>query len=266
MSDRVWTSKGVVIPAVLSLACASAGLLAWAGASAGAQVSEASVTTLEAPSIATDAPAQPLVTPYLAATSLDSGVGTSGSGVARAWVSDMAARTGIGDVALAAYAGAALRIGTEQPTCTLGWTTLAAIGWVESQHGTIDGNALLPDGTTRTPILGPALDGGDGVGAHRAQSEDTAAHGNAEWDQAVGPMQFIGSTWRRWGADGDDDGRTDRTDIDDAAYAAARYLCADGHDLATGPGWTAAVRSYNHSDAYVASVLATADDYGARVG
>ncbi len=36
--------------------------------------------------------------------------------------------------------------------------------------------------------------------------------------------------------------------MDDAALAAARYLCASGADLATGTGWSTAVFSYNHDD------------------
>ncbi|WP_370616608.1 lytic murein transglycosylase [Mumia sp. Pv 4-285] len=182
------------------------------------------------------------------------------------WVNSMSARLGVGQAAVAAYANAALRIGVEQPACNLEWTTLAGIGWVESQHGTLGGNELLHDGTTRKPILGPALDGSEGVGAIRPGADDTTAHGNTDWDHAVGPMQFIGSTWARWGADGDGDGVSDRADLDDAAYAAGRYLCADGYDLATGTGWSAAVFAYNHSDEYVASVLATANTYAERSG
>ncbi len=56
------------------------------------------------------------------------------------------------------------------------------------------------------------------------------------WQRATGPLQFIPSTWERWGSDGDGDGVADPQDIDDAAYAAARYLCASGADLAHGPG------------------------------
>ncbi|MGH1563940.1 lytic murein transglycosylase [Mumia sp. DW29H23] len=188
------------------------------------------------------------------------------SRVAAGWVADTSTRTGIGAVALRAYAEAELRMAEEAPACRLGWTTLAGIGWVESQHGTLDGNALLADGRSREPILGPALDGSEGVAALPSSPEDSAVHGDAVWDRAVGPMQFIGSTWARWGSDGDGDGSSDRTDIDDAAYAAARYLCSNGDDLTTGSGWTAAVRSYNHSDAYVAAVLAAADEYGGRAG
>ena len=49
-----------------------------------------------------------------------------------------------------------------------------------------------------------------------------------------------------------------------AAYAAGRYLCADGHDLATTAGWNAAVLSYNHDPAYVLSVNAAAVAYATR--
>ena len=61
-----------------------------------------------------------------------------------------------------------------------------------------------------------------------------------------------------WGGDGDGDGVADPQDLDDAAYAAGRYLCADGGDLAEGPAWQAAVFSYNHAASYVAAVYAVA--------
>ena len=79
-------------------------------------------------------------------------------------------------------------------------------------------------------------------------------------------MQFIPSTWHRWASDGDGDGRSDPNDIDDAAYAAARYLCAAGADLTTGKGWQRAIRSYNHSDEYTAQVLDTANRYARASG
>ncbi|MBW9214202.1 lytic murein transglycosylase [Mumia sp. zg.B53] len=261
VNSRVAWSKGVVVPAALGVLCATVGLLTWAGAGADARVGAASVSAYDPPSTA--AATASTTAPLLATSSLDSGVGRLGSGLDRGWVSAEAGRTGIAARAVTAYARAALRLEEEDPGCRLGWTTLAGIGWVESQHGTIDGNTLLADGTTRRPIHGPALDGTGGVSALAASADDTAAHGNPAWDHAVGPMQFIGSTWRRWGSDGDGDGVADRADLDDAAYAAGRYLCANGDDLTTGSGWTAAVRSYNHSDAYVAAVLAAADSYGA---
>jgi murein DD-endopeptidase MepM/ murein hydrolase activator NlpD len=75
---------------------------------------------------------------------------------------------------------------------------------------------------------------------------------------AVGWMQFLPSTWDRWGMDGDGDGLADPWDPEDAIYSAARYLAAaDAHtDLRR------AVFAYNHSNAYVDKVMSLA----ARLG
>lgn len=178
-----------------------------------------------------------------------------------AWITEVADATGIGPVALRAYARATLQAALDAPACGLGWSTLAAIGAVESGHGTHGGATLLEDGRPTVPIVGPALDGGPGVAAIPATPESFAWHGDPDWDHAVGPMQFIPSTWARWATDGDGDGVADPQDVDDAAAAAARYLCASGGDLATGEGWWAAALSYNRSEAYAAQVLATADGY-----
>jgi hypothetical protein len=74
-------------------------------------------------------------------------------------------------------------------------------------------------------------------------------------------MQFIPSTWAIYGTDADGDGRADVFDINDAALAAARYLCAAGGNLRTRAGQVRAVLAYNHSDEYLAQVLALADAY-----
>lgn len=183
----------------------------------------------------------------------------------RTWVATVAAATGIPPVALAAYADATLALEAEQPTCRLGWTTLAAIGRLESGHGTHGGAVLGDDGRPSEPIIGPALDG-YGVAAIPATPESTAWHGDAVWEHAVGPMQFLPSSWERWAADGDGDGVADPHDLDDAALAAARYLCADGGDLSSASGWRAAVLSYNRSEDYVAAVLGAADGYALSAG
>jgi len=180
-----------------------------------------------------------------------------------AWTADVATRTGIPATAVDAYAVAELRVRREQPDCAIGWSTLAGIGWVESRHGTIDGSVLGLDGLSTPPIVGPALDGTGAFAAIRSDPAFAEFHGDATWDHAVGPLQFIGSTWRRWAGDGDGDGVADPNDVKDAAYAAARYLCHDDPDLTTGQGWADAVFSYNHDDAYVASVYAAATGYAA---
>ena len=75
---------------------------------------------------------------------------------------------------------------------------------------------------------------------------------------AVGWMQFMPSTWLRWGLDADGDGIADPWNATDAVYAAARYLAASGGqtDIAR------AIYSYNHADWYVREVLDLAQVYG----
>jgi len=180
-----------------------------------------------------------------------------------AWVTATANRVGIPAPAVLAYARATVMSDAD---CGLGWTTLAGIGWVESQHGTIGGRSLRADGTSSSRILGPALDGVGPVAAIRASPESEAWHGDARWDHAVGQLQFIPSTWADWASDGDGNGVADPNDIDDAAYAAARYLCADGRDLSTGAGWAGGIYSYNHAQSYVDAVHAAATVYAERMG
>jgi len=104
----------------------------------------------------------------------------------------------------------------------LSWTVLAAIGEIESGNGANDG---------------PSSAG------------------------ALGPMQFLPSTWAEWGIDGF--GRTGPPDIMnplDAVPSAARMLCADG--AASGPaGLSQAIFAYNHATWYVNEVLQLATEY-----
>lgn len=248
-----------VVLAVVGASCALVGLLGLAVLRTGGPGSlpQAAVPAAPAPSIATGP----------AARVADQGTSRSGvrSSVDAAWLARTAAEAGIPVPALRAYADAELVLREEQPTCRLSWNTLAGIGWVESQHGTLGGRTLAADGRSSSPILGPALDGAGGFAAIPSTPSSAAWHGDARWEHAVGPLQFLPSTWSRWGADGDGDGVADPNDLDDAALAAGRYLCADGHLLTTDPRWNAAVHSYNHDAGYVANVAAAANSYAQRV-
>lgn len=176
------------------------------------------------------------------------------------WLSRVSAATGIPVRALQAYANAQLRVAAQQPSCGLGWGTVAAIGAIESDHGRHGGAVLGENGYPTPAIRGPALDG-DGVAAI-ADTDGGRWDGDTLWDRAVGPMQFIPDTWSRWGADGNGDGVADPNQIDDAALATARYLCG-ASAMADAAGWRAAVFAYNHLDAYVDDVAAAANRYAA---
>ena len=162
--------------------------------------------------------------------------------------------------ALQAYGNAQNMVAREQPGCHLSWTTLAGIARIESNHGRFGGRTLEPDGRPSSAIIGLALDGRPGVQAIK-DTDGGVLDGDPVWDHAVGPFQFIPSTWARWKADGNGDGIADPQNIDDAAVAAGRYLCAGGKDLATGAGWWQAILSYNNSVAYVQNVFTVADGY-----
>ncbi|HJV99612.1 MAG TPA: lytic transglycosylase domain-containing protein [Arthrobacter sp.] len=177
------------------------------------------------------------------------------------WLAATAAETGIPARALQAYATGAAAANHKDPACGIGWNTVAAIGFVESAHGTYGGGSLPPAGQAAGPIVGPRLDGG-GFAAI-ADTDAGALDGDPHWDRAVGPMQFIPSTWQFAGRDGDGDGNADPFNIDDAAVSAAVYLCGGGRDLVTDRGWADAVHAYNQSDAYVAQVRETATAYAA---
>ena len=75
---------------------------------------------------------------------------------------------------------------------------------------------------------------------------------------AIGWMQFMPSTWLRWGTDANGDGVADPWNPDDAIFSAARYLAAAGGrtDISRG------VFAYNHAQWYVDEILGLARLYG----
>jgi membrane-bound lytic murein transglycosylase B len=264
---RSWTSMLAVVAAALF-----AGIAVVLTVSAHAVESERPLR--ERTAVMTGADALPAAVPAAQATppTSDPAVGSPASSVLQqareamvradpAWTAQTAAVTGIPERALRAYASAALIVKAEQPACGLGWNTLAGIGAIESAHGAHSGGSLDAAGYPQPAIRGIPLDGS--ASAALADTDGGQWDGDATWDRAVGPLQFIPATWQRWGADGNGDGVADPNQIDDAALAAGRYLCAAGEMTSAG-GWRRAVFSYNHLDSYVDDVAAAANAYAAR--
>ena len=163
------------------------------------------------------------------------------------------ARAEIPPAYLAAYMQAA-------STCPgLPWPVLAAIGSIESGHGTSGGATTAADGTVSPPIVGIALDGSGGTAAIRVPAGGSPWHDDPTWDHAVGPMQFITGTWAAWGVDANGDGVANPHNAFDAILTAARYLCGpDGQVTSIDD----AIWAYNPSVAYREAVLAKAATYG----
>jgi len=171
-----------------------------------------------------------------------------------------ASTNGIPAAALAAYQRAAQVIDSADASCNIEWPLIAAIGRVESNHGTYGGNSLSNDGVSTPGIIGIPLNGANGT--QKVADTDAGEYDRDKtFDRAVGPMQFIPSTWRVVGVDGDGDGKRNPQDIDDAALATAVYLCSGDENLGKRAGQEAAVYRYNHSQDYVNLVLSIADAY-----
>lgn len=168
--------------------------------------------------------------------------------------------SGIPAAALAAYQRAATVINAADRSCRLPWEVVAAIGRVESDHGRFGGSVLDSDGVATPGIIGIALDGRRGT-TKISDTDGGVLDGDTRFDRAVGPMQFIPSTWRTVGVDADGDGERNPQDVDDAALATAVYLCAGDVDMETNSGQRSAVYRYNHSDDYVDLVLSIAAAY-----
>ncbi|MGW7265875.1 lytic transglycosylase domain-containing protein [Streptomyces sp. NPDC054842] len=158
---------------------------------------------------------------------------------------------------LDAYKKAEASLRESKPGCNLPWQLLAAIGKVESGHAR--GGRVDASGTTYSPILGPVLNG-QGF-ANISDTDNGAYDGDTRHDRAVGPMQFIPSTWEWSGRDGNGDGVENPNNIYDAALAAGHYLCRFDHDMSVQSEMNASILSYNNSSEYLHTVLSWLNSY-----
>ncbi|MEV0016042.1 lytic transglycosylase domain-containing protein [Streptomyces tendae] len=164
---------------------------------------------------------------------------------------------GIPATVLDAYKKAESELRRAKPGCNLPWQLLAAIGKVES--GQARGGRVDANGTTIGRIIGPQLDGN---GFALIKDTDNGVYdGNSSYDNAVGPMQFIPSTWAWAGRDGNGDGKEDPNNVYDAALAAGHYLCRFDWDLSDQADLNRAILSYNNSQDYLNTVLSWLEHY-----
>ena len=162
--------------------------------------------------------------------------------------------------ALEGYRRAASLVDSADHACHIDWALVAAIGRVESNHARFGGNQLDAAGVAQPGIIGIPLDGSNGT-ARITDTDGGLLDHDTAYDRAVGPMQFIPSTWRVAGVDADGDGVRNPEDIADAATATAVYLCSGPGDLTSPIDLHAAIMRYNASESYVALVTSIAATY-----
>jgi hypothetical protein len=179
------------------------------------------------------------------------------------WAQQTGTRVGIPVVATQAYGYAELVLGRTTPGCHLSWTTLAAIAEVESNHGHFQNSVLGADGTVAPPIYGLPLNG-QGGRQMIADTDHGVIDGDPTYDRAVGPLQFIPSTWEKYKVDADNNGVADPQNINDASLTAGIYLCQNGRDLSKPDDWYSAIFSYNAVQPYADKVFQTANEYGQK--
>lgn len=166
---------------------------------------------------------------------------------------------------LDAYWRAAAHVRATRPGCPVDWALVAAVGKVETSHGTYGGAWPAADGSVAPAIVGIPLDGTRGT-ARIVDTDGGWYDGDPVLDRAVGPMQFLPGTWRGFAVDANGDGIGDPHNVYDAAAGAAWYLCHNARGGTVAEAHGSAVHGYNRSWAYVAKVLGFAARYRALAG
>jgi membrane-bound lytic murein transglycosylase B len=165
-------------------------------------------------------------------------------------------------VAYDAYRSASRSAPTITDSCEVDWAVVAGIAQVESRHGRIDpDHRLTSDGDVEPPIRGRPLDGTSGTQTI-ADSDNGELDGDSTWDRAMGPLQFIPTTWRELGRDGNADGETDPDNLYDSALTAVAHLCLREPGNYSDRGeLRRALIAYNASGRYADDVLRWVDRY-----
>ena len=163
-------------------------------------------------------------------------------------------------VVLDSYVRAAEDVTEYRPNCSIRWEILAGVATIESAQGTFGGATVGANGDINRRILGPVLDGTLEGTAVIGDSDAGRLDGNSEYDRAVGPFQFLPSTWGAFGLDSTGDNFANPHNMYDAALSAAGYLCAQSN-VADDGGIERSILTYNNSRVYLADVTGVARNY-----
>jgi len=165
-------------------------------------------------------------------------------------------------IAYDAYQSASAGAAAVTESCEVGWAVVAGIAQVESRHGLIDGDhRLAADGDVAPAIRGRSLDGTRGTQTI-VDTDGGELDGDATWDRAMGPLQFIPTTWRELGRDGNADGKADPDNLYDASLTAVAHLCLrEPGDYSDRGQLRRALIAYNASGRYADDVLRWIDRY-----
>ena len=163
-------------------------------------------------------------------------------------------------VAVNAYFNASQIAHRRWPACRIAWHQLAGVGRVESFHGNFGASNVDSGGQISPPILGPQLNGDPWLAI--PDTDEGLLDGDLEWDRAVGPMQFIPTSWAIFAGDGNGDGTADPHNLYDATVAAADHLCGSG--LEDPDRFRRALLGYNRSVQYGHDVMDFAQRYQAN--
>ncbi|AQA23624.1 transglycosylase SLT domain protein [Rhodococcus sp. MTM3W5.2] len=170
---------------------------------------------------------------------------------------------GIPGINFAAYQSAEKLLAKDLPGCGITWMQIAGIGMVESHHA--NGGQAHDNGDVFEPVIGLPLNGSLPGQAVIMDTDGGALDGDTVYDRAVGPTQFIPTTWAQFGADGNGDGKIDPQNLFDSAAATGKYLCDRGTNMRDIGSATMAIHRYNNSMAYVANVTAWALAYSTGI-
>lgn len=173
------------------------------------------------------------------------------------WAQTRAKPYGIPQRQLEAYAYAANKV-EQDSGCGIGWPTLAALGFVLSNHGRAHGSKVGANGLTTLPLRGlaPAAEG-------KRQVTDTDAgeiDGDSKRDVPVGPMQIMPSRWEESGTAVEPGAKPNPDNIDDASLTTAVLLCGAG-DVNSPDGWVKAMAKINPDKKFLKEVHAKAKEY-----